>query len=79
MDEIESINTESEAHTTYIPSLYIPSEWQPGPANLEIKAALAKFNSRLNELKCNLPKHATIILPQHSKIQWVSFPAAATT
>jgi hypothetical protein len=56
MEETDSANTELDAHTTCIPSLYIPSEWQPQPADNDIKATLAILDSKLNELKCRLPK-----------------------
>jgi hypothetical protein len=48
---------ESTYNLTYIPSLYLPSTWQPPPKQDHVEFALANFDKKLNDFRRALPTH----------------------
>ena len=52
----EDENAEAESRVKYIPSLYLPSNWQPPPAPDAVEYAMAKFDDKLNVLIRALPR-----------------------
>jgi hypothetical protein len=54
--ESEDENEEAEARVQYIPSLYLPSDWQPPPAPESAEHAMSKFDEKLNVLIRALPR-----------------------
>jgi hypothetical protein len=46
-----------DANVKYIPSLYIPSYWEPPAKNDAAEFALAEFDTKLNDFRRALPKH----------------------
>jgi hypothetical protein len=56
-NDAASMGPETEAAVTYIPSLYIPSTWNPPPKFDHVEFAFGKFDARINEMKRALPTH----------------------
>jgi hypothetical protein len=56
-NDTESTHSESPATTNYIPSLYLPSTWEPPPKNDGVEFALANFDRRINDCRRALPRH----------------------
>jgi hypothetical protein len=54
--EAEDENVEAETRVKYIPSLYLPSDWQPPPAPDDAEYAMSKFDNRLTALIRALPR-----------------------
>ena len=46
-----------DASVKYIPSLYLPSHWEPPAKNQTAEFALSEFDTKLNDLRRALPKH----------------------
>ena len=53
----EPTEPDDPATVTYIPSLYLPSAWEPQPKHDNVEFALGKFNKQLNDNRRALPKH----------------------
>jgi hypothetical protein len=62
--ESEDDNEEAEARVQYIPSLYLPSNWQPPPAPENAEHAMSKFDEKLNVLIRALPRSRRYNLSQ---------------
>jgi hypothetical protein len=56
-NDTESVLSDSQANASYIPSLYLPSPWEPPPKRDDVELALANFDRRLNDCHRALPKH----------------------
>jgi hypothetical protein len=54
--DTEDEYTEEESRVEYIPSLYLPSDWQPPPAPDDAENAMSRFNEKLNVLIRALPR-----------------------
>jgi hypothetical protein len=48
---------DSPESVTYIPSLYLPSHWQPPAKQDHVEFALANFDEKINNCRRALPKH----------------------
>jgi hypothetical protein len=53
----DSDDSDPDRNVSYIPSLYIPSEWHPPIINPDAERALHKFDKRLHAIESNLPKY----------------------
>jgi hypothetical protein len=65
--ESEDENEEAEARVQYIPSLYLPSDWQPPPAPESAEHAMSKFDEKLNVLIRALPRSRRYNLSQSQR------------